>query len=128
MRGKTIGMLAAAALAIAAAGAAYAQAEGGVVAQARAAGQVGEQSDGYLGFATTPSPDVKAAVDAINIKRRQIYTDIAARQGATVQEVAAARGCAQLTDRVRPGEAYRAGGNWAVRQGNAPVVLPAVCG
>ncbi len=128
MRAKTIAMLAAGALALTAAGAAWAQAEDAVVAQARSAGQVGEQADGYLGFAAAPSPGVKAAVDAINIKRRQIYTDIAAKQGATVQEVAAARGCDQLAKRVGPGEAYRVGNVWAVRQGNAPVPLPPICG
>lgn len=109
-------------------GAGAAVAQEAEVAAARAAGQVGEQADGYLGFASAPSAAVKAAVDAINIKRRQIYTDIAAKQGATVQEVAAARGCDQLARRVAPGEAYKSGGSWAVRQGNAPVPLPGVCG
>ncbi|WCT72122.1 DUF1318 domain-containing protein [Sphingomonas naphthae] len=108
-------------------GIAVAQSEDAVVAQARAGGAVGEQADGYLGFASAPSTAVRQAVDAINIKRRQIYTDIAGSQGATVQEVAAARGCDQLAKRVAPGEAYKSGANWAVRQGNAPVPLPAVC-
>ena len=60
---------------LAVAGIAIAQ-EAPAVAQARAAGVVGEQLDGYLGFAKSPSPDVKSAVDAINIKRRAIYTEI----------------------------------------------------
>ena len=114
-------------LLMAAGGVAAAQSEDAVVAQARSAGQVGEQADGYLGFASAPSAAVRQAVDAINIKRRQIYTDIAGTQGATVQEVAAARGCDQLARRVGPGEAYKSGASWAVRQGNAPVPLPAVC-
>ena len=101
--------------------------ESPVVAQARASGGVGEQLDGYLGFARAPSSDVKAAVDAINIKRRAIYTDIAAKQNATVQEVATARGCEQLATRVKPGEAYSINGAWAVR-GAGPISLPAVCG
>ncbi|MFS0736533.1 YdbL family protein [Sphingomonas sp. 1P06PA] len=119
-----------AALATAALGAtvAWAQAEEAIVGQARAAGQVGEQADGYLGFVTSPSAELKAAVDAINIKRRAIYTDIAAKQGATVQEVAAARGCDQLAKRVGPGQFYKVGGSWARRDGSAPVPLPAVCG
>lgn len=109
------------------AGAAYAQAEGGAVSAARAAGEVGEQADGYLGFVTSPSPAVKSAVDAINIKRRAIYTDIAAKQNATVQEVAAARGCDQLAKRVAPGQKYKLGGGWQTR-GSGPIDLPAVCG
>lgn len=119
-------------LALSAAGAAaIAQSEDAVVASARASGIVGEQGDGYLGFAKTPPAEVKAAVDATNIKRRAIYTEIAAKPGslATVQEVAAARGCEQLAHRVAAGEAYRvsASGPWQVR-GSGPVALPAVCG
>jgi len=111
---------------LAVAGIAVAQ-ESPVLAQARAAGIVGEQLDGYLGFAKTPSSDVKAAVDAINIKRRAIYTDIAGKQNATVQEVATARGCEQLASRVKQGEAYGINGAWAVK-GAAAITLPAVCG
>lgn len=108
-------------------GMAIAQGEDGVVAAARASGDVGEQADGYLGFVTAPSGAVKAAVDAVNIKRRAIYTDIAAKQNATVQEVAAARGCDQLAKRVAPGQKYKAGGGWQTR-GSGPVALPAICG
>ncbi len=113
--------------ALLATGVAYAQAESGVVAQGRADGLVGEMLDGYLGFPKTPPADLKRAVDAINIKRRAIYTDIASRQKATVEEVATARGCEQLATRVKPGEAYNISGRWAVR-GSAPIPLPAVCG
>ena len=101
--------------------------EAPAVTQARAAGVVGEQLDGYLGFAKTPSPDVKSGVDAINIKRRAIYSDIAAKQNATVQEVATARGCEQLATRVKQGEAYSAGAGWQVK-GGGPIALPKVCG
>jgi len=112
-------------------GIAVAQSEDAVVASARADGVVGEQADGYLGFAKTPSAEVKAAVDATNIKRRAIYTEIAAKPGsvATVQEVAAARGCEQLANRVAPGQPYRLtpNGPWQVR-GSGPVALPPICG
>lgn len=127
MKGITgLVMGAAGAALLALGGVAIAQ-ENPVVAQARAAGVVGEQLDGYLGFAKAPSSEVKAAVDAINIKRRAIYTDIAAKQGATVQEVATARGCEQLASRVRQGEAYAISGSWAVK-GAGPITLPSVCG
>ena len=114
------------AAAIALAGMAIAQ-EAPAVTQARAAGIVGEQLDGYLGVAKSPPADVKSAVDAINIKRRAIYTDIAAKQNATVQEVATARGCEQLATRVKTGEAYSINGAWAVK-GGGPISLPPVCG
>jgi uncharacterized protein YdbL (DUF1318 family) len=115
-----------AAVALTGAGVALAQ-EAPAVAQARAAGVVGEQLDGYLGFAKSPSGDVKSAVDAINIKRRAIYTDIAAKTKATIQEVATARGCEQLATRVKAGEVYNAGGSWQVK-GGGPISLPGVCG
>lgn len=108
------------------AGVALAQSEDAVIASAKAAGTVGEQSDGYLGIAGSVGADVRAAVDAVNIKRRQIYTDIAARQNATVQEVAAARGCEQLANRVAQGQKYKVGGTWLTRSG--AVQLPPVCG
>ena len=127
MRRRTKLILAAAAVLTLGAGVAFAQAEDAAVASAKAAGIVGEQADGYLGFAKTPPGDVRAAVDAVNIKRRQIYTDIAAKQGATVQEVAAARGCAQLASRVAAGQVYSVGGTWQTR-GAGPVSLPGVCG
>jgi uncharacterized protein len=108
---------------------AWAQAEEGVVAAAKKAGAVGEHSDGYLGFAKSPSAEVKAAVNAVNIKRREIYTNIAAAGGkGSVEAVATARGCEQLAKRVAPGEAYRIGnGAWQVR-GSAAIGLPPICG
>jgi uncharacterized protein YdbL (DUF1318 family) len=95
------------------------------VAAARAAGQVGEQADGYLGFASSPSAALRAAVDAVNIKRRAVYTDLAAKRNATVQEVAAARGCEQLRGRVANGEKYELNG-WKTKTG--PINLPPYCG
>lgn len=114
-------------LAIAGAGVAVAQSvEEPVVAAARASGAIGEQADGYIGFASAPSAALKAAVDAINIKRRAIYTDLAGKRGATVQEVAAARGCDQLRTRVGNGESYSLGGGvWKKKTG--AVELPSYC-
>ncbi len=106
--------------------AAHAQGEDPAVASARASGAVGEQADGYLGFPKAPSAALKAAVDASNIKRRAIYTDLAGKRGATVQEVAAARGCDQLRGRVGEGEMYLAGGGWKAKSG--PIALPDYCG
>lgn len=110
------------------ASAAYAQAADPAVEAARAQGAVGEQADGYLGFAKSPSGDIKSRVDAINIKRRAFYTDLAAKRGVTVQEVAAATGCELFQTRVAPGEAYRTqAGQWVIRQGGAPVQMPNYC-
>lgn len=92
-----------------------------------AAGTVGEQADGYMGIAGTVSDAVRAAVDSINIKRRAAYTDLASKRGVTVQDAAAATGCQTLSQRVKPGQAYRIGaGAWQIK-GAAPIALPSYC-
>lgn len=121
-----VGMAAALALAGGVVGIAHAQA--GSLSAALAAGEVGEQADGYLGFRTPPSAAVKAEVDAINIKRRAAYTELAAKRGVSVSDMAAATGCLTLTTKVGPGRAYRSSnGEWSIRNGNAPVPKPDYC-
>lgn len=103
------------------------QAQSGAVASAMTSGTVGEQADGYLGVAGTVSAAVRAEVDAINIKRRAAYTDIASKRGVTVADVAAATGCQTLASRVKTGQVYRIGtGPWQTK-GSAPVALPSYC-
>lgn len=130
MKGPTF-RLAATVLLVAGIAASGARAQGAsdpAVEQARAQGLVGEQADGYLGFAKSPSGDLKSRVDAINIKRRAFYTDLAAKRGVTVQEVGAATACELFQNRIAPGEAYRTeGGQWVMRQGSAPVQRPSYC-
>jgi len=109
-------------------GAGYAYAQGGdpAVQSAIASGAVGEQADGYLGFAKAPSGDLQAKVEAINIKRRAAYTDLAAKRGVSVKEAAAATGC-QILQRLGNGQAYQLpGAGWAVKSG--AIALPAYCG
>ena len=108
------------------AGIAIAQ-SGGPVSVALADGTVGEQADGYLGIRGNVSEEVRAEVDALNIKRRAAYTQRAAQKGATVKEVAAAVGCETLASRVPAGRAYLLpDGVWRVK-GAAPISLPAYC-
>jgi len=123
---KIITGLAAGILVLAGAGLAIAQ-SGGLVASALAEGSVGEQADGYLGIKGAVSGDLRAEVDAINIKRRAAYTQRAAMKGATVKEVAAAVGCETLATRVASGRAYLLpDGVWRVK-GADPISLPAYC-
>jgi uncharacterized protein YdbL (DUF1318 family) len=97
------------------------------VAEALASGSVGEQSDGYLGVAGSVSAGVRSEVEAINIKRRAAYTDLAAKRGVTVADVAAATGCQTLASRVKQGQAYRIGnGPWQTK-GVGAIVLPDYC-
>ncbi len=102
-------------------------AQSGAVVQAMSSGTVGEQADGYLGIAGSVSADVKSEVEAINIKRRAAYTDLAAKRGVTVADVAAATGCQTLASRVKPGQVYRiAGGAWQTK-GVGAIALPSYC-
>lgn len=108
-------------------GAAPAFAQDAVISAAKAAGTVGEQADGYLGIKGSVSSDVRAAVDALNIKRRAAYTDLAAKRGVTVQDMAAVTGCQTLASRVSQGQIYRIGaGDWQTK-GAGPIALPDYC-
>jgi uncharacterized protein len=90
-------------------------------AAARAAGQVGEKADGYLGFPTTPSAEVRRMADDINIKRRAIYAEKAAEQRATVDQYAFTTGCLLIAKTVS-GEKYQApDGTWQTRTAAAPL-------
>src|SRR3546814_17753360 len=87
--------------------------------QARASGQVGEQPDGYLGFVTTPSAQVRALVSDINIKRKAAHTK-GAPQRSTVEQCAFATGC-NLTAQTRAGEKYKQpAGSWPTRDDSPP--------
>lgn len=59
--------------------------------QAQQQGLVGEQQDGYLGI-VTQAPGVQTLVDDINLKRRQIYRDIARKNNINLQAVEALAG------------------------------------
>lgn len=108
-------------------GAVYAQGAD-EAAQLRATGQVGEQWDGYMGLVGSAPADLRARVDAINIRRRAIYTERAAARQATIEAMAASAGCELLSSRVGPGQYYRLpDGAWRKREGNAPVPLPSNC-
>lgn len=108
---------------------AFAQADP-VVEQARAAGTVGEQADGYVGIVSgaSASADVRARVDQINIRRRAAYTERAAASGASANEMAVAVACQIFASRIDVGERYRTeGGQWVQRTASAPVQMPSVC-
>lgn len=106
---------------------------GGAAAQtayfgARAAGQVGERYDGYLGYAMVqPNAQARTQTEAINIRRRALYTDLAQRRGVSPQEVGITAGCT-LLGRVQVGEAYMLGdGQWRRRLAGQPAPVPDYC-
>ena len=90
-------------------------------AAARAAGQVGEKMDGYLGFPVAPSQSIRAMADDINIKRKAVYAAKAQAQAATVEEYAFTSGCLAIT-RTAVGEKYQApDGVWRTRTSEPPL-------
>ena len=92
---------------------------------ARESGLVGEKSDGYLGFATMPSPATRALVEDINIKRKAAYSKEALTNGATVEEMALRSGCRLIAERTVAGEKYQTpSGQWKTRDGSAPELDP----
>lgn len=89
-------------------------------AAARAEGRVGEKMDGYLGIVGSADPELQRMVDDINIRRRAVYADRAAAEGATLEEYAFTAGCLAI-ERTVPGEMYQTpGGGWATRGAGAP--------
>ena len=94
---------------------------------ARASGIVGERYDGYMGFAGTPSAAVRSQLSTINIRRRALYSNLAASRGVSPQEVGITAGC-QLLARVSVGEAYLLGdGRWRRRAAGQPAPVPDYC-
>ena len=99
-----------------------------IVASSRASGIVGERFDGYLGFAAAPSPALRSQVDAINIRRRSLYSSLAVRRSATPRDVGVAAAC-QLMQSVAAGEVYMLNdGVWRRRGPGQPTPRPDYCG
>lgn len=89
-------------------------------AAARAAGQIGELPDGYIGVVGTATKELSALVNKINIQRKAVYTQKSAASGSTVEEMAFTTGC-NLILKTAPGEKYRdPAGNWQTRTAAAP--------
>ena len=81
---------------------------------AKAAGVVGEQADGFLGFVTgAADPALRQAVAEINAGRAQVYREAAAKSGATPEAAGASAFATAVQPRLKPGQFYKpAGGGW----------------
>lgn len=81
---------------------------------AKAAGIVGEQADGFLGYVTgAADPVVRAAVSEINAGRAQLYREAAARNNVTAEAAGAAAYTTVVMGKLKAGEYYKpAGGGW----------------
>ncbi len=79
---------------------------------AKAAGLVGEQPDGFLGSVPgNPPADIDALIRDINGKRLAAYTDIATKNGTTVQTVGALA-AQKIYNEARPGTYLMVNGRW----------------
>ncbi len=81
--------------------------------EAKAAGQVGEKIDGFLGVVdANPSADLRAMVDRINAERLAKYAEIAKKQGTPTDAVAKIAG-QKLIERTPKGQyVLGADGQW----------------
>ncbi len=123
---KSVGYMIAGALALTGiAGTAYAQRDPAYAA-ARAAGQVGEKMDGYLGIVGAETAELQRLVRDINIKRRAVYAEKAQAASATIEEYAFTSGCL-LIARTKPNEKYQGpNGAWLTRT-NGPAQRDSRC-
>ena len=110
------------------AGAATAAAQPAALGVAIQAGQVGERYDGYMGFVVEPSPEVRRQVAAVNLRRRNLYIELAGRRNVNAAVVGIATAC-QLLRQLSPGEAYLlADGKWRRWAAGQPAPVPEQCG
>jgi uncharacterized protein len=69
------------------------------------AGQAGERYDGYMGTPGSPSESLRRQVAAVNLRRRNLYIELATRRGVLPTVVGLTAAC-ELFTQLSPGEAY----------------------
>ena len=94
---------------------------------AKRAGQIGERYDGYLGYVIAPSAALRRQVDAVNIRRRSLYSSLAASKGVSPEEVGITAACTLLR-RISPGEYYLPGQDGWQRYAAGRSPVPSYCG
>lgn len=88
---------------------------------ARAAGLVGEQTNGYLGIVGQPTPELLDIVKENTAQRKKVYTERAIATASTVEQYAFTSGCKAIAATV-PGEKYQApDGSWQTRTAAPPI-------
>jgi len=100
---------------------------GSVVSAAIAAGQAGERFDGYLGVVGVASEPLRRQVNAINLRRRNLYIELASRRQVTADVVGLATAC-ELFAQLPVGEAYLLNDNiWRRRAPGQAAPVPNYC-
>ena len=94
---------------------------------AKAAGQVGERYDGFLGFASYLPAATRREVEAVNLRRRAHFANLAATKGVSPLDVGVTAGCITLGS-VAVGEAYLLADNvWRRRAAGQSAPVPNYC-
>ncbi|ESQ74113.1 YdbL family protein [Asticcacaulis sp. AC402] len=84
-----------------------------IVDAAKAAGTVGEKSDGFLGIVGDADAATQAAVAEINAGRRDVYGQAAAKNGVSIEAAGGSAFVNIILPRLSPGEYYQdASGAW----------------
>lgn len=98
----------------------------GPIDAAMAAGIVGEQADGFLGFVRAPSAaqtDLQRRVNEVNIRRRGVYVQVARDSGETIDRVAILQAFRQIS-KAPAGEFFQdLNKNWCAKGPNSDVRL-----
>ncbi len=79
---------------------------------AKSAGLVGEQANGYLGVVSASAgSEIKALVEDINTKRKAKYQEIASNKNIPLSQVEQLAG-AKVIERANAGEYIKTGSSW----------------
>ena len=78
---------------------------------AKSQGLVGETSSGYLSAVKSPSAETKALLESVNLKRKQKYQEIAARNKTSLQTIEQLAGNKAI-EKSKPGSYIKQGGSW----------------
>jgi uncharacterized protein YdbL (DUF1318 family) len=79
---------------------------------AKAAGEIGERIDGYVGAVGDPSGQIRALVDKVNGERKAQYAKIAKDRGISVDAVAQIAGKKLIERTAKGGYVMGANGQW----------------
>lgn len=97
------------------------------LAAAIRAGQVGERFDGFMGVVGEAPADLRRQVAAVNLRRRNLYIELATRRNVTADIVGLTTGCTLLSE-LAIGQSYMLkDGIWRRRAAGQNAPVPDYC-
>jgi uncharacterized protein YdbL (DUF1318 family) len=82
---------------------------------AKKAGTIGEQANGYIGIVKSASEDVKELIASINKKRKNRYKQIAIKQKLSLSDVEKIGGKKAISKTIKGNYIKRAGRSWRIK-------------